>query len=427
MDALIDNLNKGFYDPSITSAALVKGTFTPPTRKMLVVSGTGRVNGWNIISRTRAQYGWTETPTVETSFYDVGAEMLRYSSYYSRRAAGKSGIDVSGVTFAWTPRLNHGAIQLNELTYPMVSLTEAYANGTWNPDVNQIDGATFANTNVKFFDYKQLGSWVGESDGPEIMSPYTDADKLYLHVNDDSIKLRSYHSTFNDVTVLQGDAGRAVSYAYGYDNGDVYGTSVTGLWVHRNISTNTDDVGEALVWIGISPGKYWWRAVEGRPLGLSFTSTEEVFVPSITGGSNGYDANQVVRPMAIEIGWQARYLQLDGFDTATNFPISKIGGTGTGTGSPAEIYGSWDIASTPSAQSGMWLVGRKEEGGHLTADYVPVSLQHNGTDEYQSATFNAFTYTPGSNADGINEITLQDGGDIYLPYITHCCRRFGIK
>ncbi|MGI9460542.1 MAG: hypothetical protein ACR2NF_11130, partial [Pirellulales bacterium] len=198
----------------------------------------------------------------------------------------------------------------------------------------------------------------------------------------------------------------------------------TGLWVHRNISTNTADVGEALVWIGVSPGKYWWRAVEGRPLGLSFTSTEDVFVPNIIGGPSSHDANQVVRPMAIEIGWWARYLPAYGFDTTTTFPISKIGGSGTGTGpgTPAEIYGSWNIASEPSLQSEMYLVGRQNGGDWPSVNpaYAPTyenaTYSDNTAEKYRTVSFADFSYSPWSSS-GDRNITLHDGGDIYLPYI----------
>lgn len=310
MQALVDQWNAGNY--TATPNATAKGIFTQPSVRPLIVTGTGRINGWNLIQGP--YYGTGNISDFDQGFYRVAGEMLRYSTA-NVPAAGSAAIDVSGVTVAWSPQMEQSSIELNDLGNPMVTLQQAYDDAF---DFNQLVMLQrFEQSPVKLYDYKQLGSWVGQSDGPETEGWGTYFDKVYLHVNDDSVKVRSPQGAYHNVTVLQGDAGFPVSYAYGYVNQGVYGSFVDGLYAHRVIQPKPDQFPDlrnspfaGLVWMAVSPAADNWYA----PLpqfgfdSPSFTNTgaRDVYVPSFVGGS-GKDANSVARGMTVMVGTNFDY------------------------------------------------------------------------------------------------------------------------
>jgi len=81
-------------------------------------------------------------------------------------------------------------------------------------------------------DYKQCGSWLTASDGPEVMG--TGSLLMYMNIltADDSIKMAVTGITFQQITLFQGNAGGAVNIG-SYRDGLTTGMSVDGLYAHR--------------------------------------------------------------------------------------------------------------------------------------------------------------------------------------------------
>ena len=68
----------------------------------------------------------------------------------------------------------------------------------------------------------------------------------YFHAADDNIKVDSSRSTYEHITVLQGDIGAAIelgTYGIGLRSNAVRGTSVSGVYVHRITQESTMDDG----------------------------------------------------------------------------------------------------------------------------------------------------------------------------------------
>jgi hypothetical protein len=78
--------------------------------------------------------------------------------------------------------------------------------------------AAFENSKTKIYDFKQSGNWVDQSDGPKIASWHSQITNSFIHSNDDSIKVQAPYFHAKNNTILQGNAGNAVGYAYGFIN-----------------------------------------------------------------------------------------------------------------------------------------------------------------------------------------------------------------
>ena len=68
----------------------------------------------------------------------------------------------------------------------------------------------------------------------------------YFHAADDNIKVDSSRSTYEHITVLQGDIGAAIelgTYGIGLRSNAVRGTRVSGVYVHRITQESTMDDG----------------------------------------------------------------------------------------------------------------------------------------------------------------------------------------
>merc|ERR1711939_557174 len=96
------------------------------------------------------------------------------------------------------------------------------------------DADYFKQTNVKIFDLKAVGGWIDASDGPEIMVPNSRVDQLFLHIQDDSIKVGADNYQAYGITVWQGNAGGVVNVGnYGCFGSEIAYANIDGVYVHR--------------------------------------------------------------------------------------------------------------------------------------------------------------------------------------------------
>lgn len=334
-----------------------KGMFVQDSSRQFIVTGAtldARINGFSIIENYNL-YPYGDSNAADPSSYDeaiyqLGAELIRFSTNFSGTSSNPA-VDISATTVCWTPRLQRGSVQINDIGSPMVSFEDlvtynSSADGYWAVPANQVE--RFDNSPAKFYDYRQLGSYIGQSDGPEIMSPSTSADLLYLHVNDDSVKLRASDSTFSNVTVLQGNAGFAASYAYGYINESVDNTTVTGLYAHRIVESkgSAGDPNAGLVWMGVVPSAdYWFTDSQTGTFDLANTRVDNVYVPNLDNGTG--NMNSVSRGMALNVAAQLR-----GYGptpTISNYEF-YVGNFFPSPNNPETVYGNWRLGRLGGAQ-----------------------------------------------------------------------------
>ena len=127
-------------------------------------------------------------------------------------------IDVSGITIANSPIRHDAAVKLN-----FVSSCE----GGTRPYIGYRSG----NAPVKIFDVKRV-VWNGASDAFEVGQGSYVGHSWILSA-DDSIKISAPNQRFENMTVLQGNAGGVVNIgSYGYNLG-TEGSSVEGVYVPR--------------------------------------------------------------------------------------------------------------------------------------------------------------------------------------------------
>jgi len=204
--------------------------------KRLQVAGYGRIicdacgSGDNQKLQASSWSSYLEQQGSNPGFeFDAGqiADAAQYIVYSGMLVLSSSdSIDVSGIAAGFGPKRFQGATQLNS----------AYAAAVPSLD-GQVD-IDLNNAPVRVFDFKVVGNWIDGSDGPEIMGDFSTASYLYLHVNDDSVKVAARGVKFEEVTALQGNTGSVINLgSYGKNRG-VEGSSVIGVYVHR-VTQNT--------------------------------------------------------------------------------------------------------------------------------------------------------------------------------------------
>ena len=225
--------------------------YSSDTTSKIILTGGGRINGdfivnvyhdvsgpcdqssgSNLGSVWSCDHASTDNPDaggifpfsdmhVKYAEWKIQSSLLGLSSAYSNVSDpnGNFAIDISQITLSDTPHRNRASAILNVAQFgPKVSLEK-----------NEKP--------IKIFDFKQVGSWVGANDGPEIGGPNSFVENTYLHIADDSIKASVDGLQYLNSTVLQGDDGGAINIgSYGVTRGVSGGPSnirVSGVWIPR--------------------------------------------------------------------------------------------------------------------------------------------------------------------------------------------------
>jgi hypothetical protein len=152
------------------------------------------------------------------------------------------------------------------------------------------------NFKVNVSDLKVVGNWIDAADGPEIMGQNSTVKSLYLHVNDDSIKVAVNGIKISDVTVLQGDVGGVVDLgSYGYNRGSISGAVVNGVYVHRITHTTGYDPYNGLVVTRLCPIKPLCENCDRSKANLENATVANLQVNELG------EINAVQRPAAIGV------------------------------------------------------------------------------------------------------------------------------
>jgi hypothetical protein len=170
----------------------------------VLINGLGRINGYTTHNNR-------DVPLMDFNKYQnnrmtlltaiqCGQYMVRSGLVEVRSVTD---IKVSGVSVAYGPQRHQEFIQLKS-----------------------------SGGEITLFDVKTPGAFIDAADGPGMLSKGT-ASWLYLHHDDDSIKVFASEQQFRNITLIQGNAGAAIDLgAYGY-NSPISKATVSGVFVHR--------------------------------------------------------------------------------------------------------------------------------------------------------------------------------------------------
>ena len=235
------------------------------TNAPIIVNGTGRINGFNIIKdpNYRNVSDQHDADRVrENPIYQINSDMFTASSVYQTINTDDSNwaIDISGITVAWPAYRGVGSVLVQDFNNAaMVVDASTQVEGVdYGIDFHVSNNPffEFRNSKVKVYDYKQVGGWVDRADGPGISAWHSEMQNSFIHTNDDSIKVQApfYHALNN--TILQGNAGSVVGYAYGFINFSVAATHVDYTYVHRVVNKKQGN-GYGLAAMRIVPSPEW--------------------------------------------------------------------------------------------------------------------------------------------------------------------------
>ena len=324
------------------------------------VNGNGRISGWNIINNYPASARTGNDP-----FYWINSDLLAVSSVHQTpmiNTVDDFAVKVQGITVAWPARRGDASVFIQDWNNPVGELqTDTPGPGRGSiliNDQNVIDFSpatsdprfNYQSSKAKVYDFKQIGGWADQTDGPKVAAYQSVITNSFIHANDDSIKVQAPGVVFNDMTVLQGNAGNAVGYAYGFVNGGVTDSVVDSVWVHRitNHADNAPYVANSgnpygLVAMRIVPSpEYFYdnnlvkNAATGISTGKGYLSTEvkDVYVPQLKDNKSGTEFNSLSYAAGIVIADTVRGFGATVPDIAKNFdfPIGTI-----------KMYDNWEI------------------------------------------------------------------------------------
>jgi len=192
-----------------------------PTTMRIAVHGYGRLSQYALAREYGENPHW-DMGTLGGVLLSSEFAILSGAVELSSRCLSTSGandpcIDVYDIQNGYSARRGLGPVQLNSAYKPMKNADNNYA--------------------VRVFDYKQCGSWLTASDGPEVMGQGSLLMYMTILTADDSIKMAVSGIAFQHITLFQGNAGGAANIgSYGKTReapGETTGMSVDGLYAHR--------------------------------------------------------------------------------------------------------------------------------------------------------------------------------------------------
>lgn len=224
---------------SLSSCTLeFKGQYTTPVTGKIVIAGSGRINGYSLLSEAYPGKYFNGRPEVypqtpvERAEYRVNSGLIELSSSYDDGNNGPA-IDIAGITVGFSPKRGDSSVLLNNQYLPMLSLADAILLANDKPTAIQRSANDYP---VQVFDFKMVGNWVDAADGLEVQGRNSYLGYTYLHIADDSMKVSANELNYEQTTVLQGDVqtGGLINIgSYGTSRPIPNGANVDGVYAHR--------------------------------------------------------------------------------------------------------------------------------------------------------------------------------------------------
>jgi hypothetical protein len=296
------------------------GQFTTPVTGKIVIAGSGRINGYALLSETYpgkySDYPNQDTQAwINMAQYRVNSGLIELSSSYDDGSNGPA-IDIAGITVGFSPKRGDSSVLLNNQNLPMLSVEDAIsATNLPNPGPN--DGQKSANDYpVQVFDFKMVGNWVDAADGLEVQGRNSYLGYTYLHIADDSMKVAANALRYEQTTVLQGDVqtGGLINIgSYGTGRPIANGANVDGVYAHRIThklgNCNGQDNG-AVGWCG--------AALVASPTCQYGNDVKNVKITQLRVNNLGDDISSVNKPFNIGLGDSYGFSTDCGNGTLTN-------------------------------------------------------------------------------------------------------------
>ena len=332
-----------------------KGTYSLATKSQIFVTGSGRINAWNVysdptyVNGALNQGGGSSHPDWQSNiYYTIGSDILTASSAYIPPANAPSNYEsyaiiANSFTSAWPLIKGIGGVRFQDFD----SLGLIGQNGLSVVDKNDLtpeNPLRFKSSPVFLREFKQLGGWIWQADGPQIAGWNSTITQSFIHANDDSLKFGAPGLNADQITILQGKAGVAVGTSYGYLNGGFNRGVAGGIYAHRVVTDNGIDTALVSIWNSPVTDYFWWADADSQTQGIRI---EEVFVPELPlliaqintkdpkepGGNLNYDLNYVNRAANVDF---AQTLRTFAMKTSINVPLDlKLGNI--------ELYKNWEI------------------------------------------------------------------------------------
>ena len=314
-------------------ALLAAKTFDPisqlktlSTTKKIRVRGTGRIHTYGVHGHylddkydTGSIVTSSGTVTVEHQndpFYWINSDMLTASSTYPSTEATDAAIDISGITTAWALERGQSAMIFQDFN----NTVDVTPTGSWTGGSITESSAKFQSSPVFIDDYKHVGNWISQTDGPDVMGWGSKLTNSFLHVNDDAIKVRAEGFKASDITILQGNGGNPVGYGYGFINGTVANSTVDNVFIHRISHDGKSENNYGLVAMRIVPNPDW---IYEKTLGP--TRVTNLYVPKVS-ETSGTFVNSVGYHTTLNISHKARGFGplYDGHSPTFNFTVGNV-------------------------------------------------------------------------------------------------------
>ena len=340
---------------------------TLATDQPIVVSGTGRINGFDIVSTYN-----NKTEARKHATYYINSDLLTVSSVHQTNNSDPNdwAVDVSTITVTWPAYRGVGAVVLQDFNH--MAMVQKNSSGEFEIDIEPTDTRLkFGASKVRMRGYRQVGGWVDQADGPAVSGWNSEISNSFIHANDDSVKVQAPRITASANTVLQGNAGNAVGYAYGFVNGSVWSSLVDRTYVHRIVNKQVGN-GYGVVAMRVVPDNYWsWANNFGK------ATVENVYVPAFDKANFG-SMNSVYLANVLQIGNECR-----GFGPTINAGdpsfVFNVGGIDTTNGweiladhilAPEPSVVRWSDATNPNKP-------KKDANGHWTFEPNKFPLYEN--------------------------------------------------
>ena len=267
---------------------------TLATDRKVVVRGNGRIDGYDIVESYT-----NKSDARNHATYYINSDMLTASSVYQTTDNDPNdwAVDVSGVTVGWPAYRGYGPVLLQDFNH--TALVQD-VSGELEIDIAPTDTRfKFLHSKARLYDYKQAGGWVDQADGPGISAWHSEINNSFIHANDDSVKIQANFIEATCNTVLQGNAGNAVGYAYGFINDGPTVSNANRVYVHRAVNKASNGYGLSAMRIVPSPEWTWTNK-------WATTTVTNVYVPSFARESSGPFMNSVYLASSVDIGAEIR-------------------------------------------------------------------------------------------------------------------------
>jgi hypothetical protein len=440
-EQFVDNLNTVQADVSGGQYAIptgmpdasefsFKGTYSLATKSRIFVTGAGRINGWNVYSDPTYVAGAlnrspkSSHPDWQSNiYYTIGSDILTASSSASP-AAGTHAIAANSFTAAWPSIKGIGGVRFQEFD----SLGLIGQNGLSVVDKNALtpeNPLRFKSSPVFLREFKQLGGWIWQADGPQIAGWNSTITQSFIHANDDSLKFGAPGLNADQITILQGKAGVAVGTSYGYLNGGFDRGVADGIYAHRVVTDNETDTSLVSVWASPVADYFWDTTTNETPQGLI---VQNVFVPKLDlniaqvdttdptqpGGNLEWDLNSINRAANVDFGQKIRgFPMLTTEDIPLELELGDI-----------SLYSNWDIGTNVKIPNTVRIHKNIIPGGNIVktghGDYQPYTNVHGGWTQLPKPTnFTGPGYDNEQFADTYNvgigpDVTISQTGNISL-------------